>query len=284
MPGGKFAFIAAQQIKVQSHRIAGLRLALDTSIFGNVCLIESGFDLLEKRHVFFRIFIFTENGCCIRHQVCAVGKIRCRNYVFRRFGAYSNPVAVTVGRAQQVFAVLLQILDPLFHRLVMFFDNAFIIINRVNRPRADDTGVTPRSYAAAHSNLVRSHIGKRAFFGLGIFEVHQPLGEERPHIHIIRRRANKNLRIAGPAQSLITLRTVSRYLNKVAPLAPDYVALELINHRIRALKCPRRRRYGVHNNTGNRIKRRPAWIAGYLHISETVKCKARLPNLFAFTR
>ncbi len=107
----------------------------------------------------------------------------------------------------------------------MFFDDTFIAVNLVYRPRADDAGIAPGGCAVAHRDLTRRHIGKRSFRALRIFEVNQPLGEKCCDVHIVSRRADENLGVAGPAQPFIALWAVGRHLDKVAPLAPYYISV-----------------------------------------------------------
>jgi hypothetical protein len=88
-----------------------------------------------------------------------------------------------------------------------------------------------------------------AGFVLRIIKVAQPLGEEAAHLPIKRSRSNEYLRIACPSLALVTLRAVGGNVDKVALLAPLYIALKLVDERIGALEISRRRHFGMDYNT-----------------------------------
>src|SRR6185437_14518022 len=48
-------------------------------------------------------------------------------------------------------------------------------------------------------------------------------------VHVIRCRARKHLRVAGPAQALVALRAIGGYIQKIAFLTPWDIMLQLIN-------------------------------------------------------
>ena len=58
--------------------------------------------------------------------------------------------------------------------------------------------------------------------GLQIF---QPLGEKRRYIHIECRGSAKCLRISGPAEAFVPLRTIGRHIKEIAFLSPNNIML-----------------------------------------------------------
>ncbi|MNN70410.1 hypothetical protein D3C81_1862580 [compost metagenome] len=81
---------------------------------------------------------------------------------------------------------------------------------------------------------IRNHERNTAMVLLVGRQIFEPFGEKRRHIHQIRRGADEHLRIAGPAQPLIPLRAIRRYIDKVTFLAPQNIVLELVDQRIGA--------------------------------------------------
>ena len=72
-------------------------------------------------------------------------------------------------------------------------------------------------------------VGEGAFGRLAVVDVDQPLGEEGGHVGVHRRRADEDLGVAHPAQTLVALRTIGGNADVVSALAPDDVRLELVD-------------------------------------------------------
>ena len=73
---------------------------------------------------------------------------------------------------------------------------------------------------------------------LGIVHVIHPVFIEGGDIAVVGRGAREDLGVAHPAQALIALRAVGRDAHEVAALAPDDVALKLVDHRVGAGERP----------------------------------------------
>lgn len=58
-------------------------------------------------------------------------------------------------------------------------------------------------------------------------EIVKPLFKEALSIEIEARRADKHLRVARPAEALVSLRAVGRDIEEIALLTPDYILKSL---------------------------------------------------------
>ncbi len=99
--------VGGQQIEMQAQQITGLRLALDSGIFGDIGLIEGSLYLLEEFFVFFRLAVSAEGGGHFREQPGAVGEIGRADHILGCVGRNRDPVAVSFVRTQQTLAVCL---------------------------------------------------------------------------------------------------------------------------------------------------------------------------------
>ena len=70
-------------------------------------------------------------------------------------------------------------------------------------------------------------------------EIVKPLFKEALSIEIEARRADKHLRVARPAEALVSLRAVGRDIEEIALLTPDYIFEKLVHRLVRALEITR---------------------------------------------
>src|SRR5262245_20156715 len=110
-------------------------------------------------------------------------------------------------------------------------------------------------------------------------DILEPLREEACHVHVERGGPREDLSIARPAEPLVTLRAVSRNIEKVALLPPDDVVLQLIDQRARRLKLAAASHVGVDGDTGQALGSQIAGIAFNLHKAEALKSEVRLKDL-----
>ena len=67
-------------------------------------------------------------------------------------------------------------------------------------------------------------------------EVDQPVGQEVGDVVEVRRRRGEHREVAGPAEPLVALRAVGRYVEEVAAQPPHHVAVQLGEQRVGALE------------------------------------------------
>ena len=105
---------------------------------------------------------------------------------------------------------------------------------------------------------------------------------ELRQVHVVRRGPPEDLRVRGPAQTLVALRAIRGHTDEVGALSPEDVAPQLIDHRAAGLQLHRDGRVGVH---GHRLHGIKVWLvrqAGHFDIAKAVKGKVRLELLLAF--
>src|SRR5665647_1968277 len=90
--------------------------------------------------------------------------------------------------------------------------------------------------------------------------------------------------VAGPAEPLVALRAVGRHVDEVAALAPDHVAVELVEHLVRALEVPDPVQLGVHDHCAESVSVDLARPAVDLGIAEAVERLRRLEDVIATGR
>ena len=125
--------------------------------------------------------------------------------------------------AFSVFAALTHPVYPRFHRVELVFEYFFVTVGSVYLPRADDRRVAPRARAAHVVEYIWYDMRHAAVASLVGGEIVKPLFEEALNIEIEARRADKHLRVARPAEPLVALRTIHRYIEEIVFLAVEYV-------------------------------------------------------------
>ena len=206
--------------------------------------------------------------------------------VLGRVGVDAQPVAEAVelpGRQQLGRAPLAAELDELDHRGILPLQQPAVAVDLVDRPGADDAGVGPGRAAVVAGHLHRRDHRELAVGALAVGQVDQPLGEERLDVADQGRRADVDLRIAGPAQSLVALGAVGRDVDEVGPLRPVDVAEELVEHRVGAGERAHDRRVARQRDPRDRLLGRPRLQPGDLDVLEAVEREPRLPGLLALT-
>src|ERR1051326_6249533 len=103
-----------------------------------------------------------------------------------------------------------------------------------------------------------------------------PLREEAGDVHVERGGAREHLRVAGPAEALVALRTVGGDVEEIAALSPDDVLLQPVDQRIGRLERPGRLEVRGHDDAGDRVERRGAGKALDQHEPAALKGEVRL--------
>src|SRR5262245_33544237 len=82
-------------------------------------------------------------------------------------------------------------------------------------------------------------------------QIPQPLGEEAGDIHVKRRRGCESLRVPGPAETLVALRTIRRNVEEVSLLPPDDVVKQSVQQIARARPRTRWLQVGMNDDRGD---------------------------------
>ena len=178
------------------------------------------------------------------------------------------------------------VLDPRAHTCVLTHEDTRVAVRLEDGPRNDNRHVGPtraRRHASARSpENIGNHPGNRAIRLLVRSDVGQPLREESGDVRVERRGGREHLRVAGPAESLVALRTVGGDIQEVAALSPHDVVLELVDERVGCLERARRRHIRVNNDACDRIERRRAGKSVDCDVSKSLKSEMRLVDFDAF--
>ncbi len=124
-----------------------------------------------------------------------------------------------------------KVIDPPGTGGVVTLQNAGVSIDAVDRPGANNAGVTPCGSAGSATNEGRD-VSKRSVRALGVFNILAPFGEKARDVHVVAGSTDKNLRVTHPAEALVALRTIRRHCEEVTTLPPGDVLVELIHKRV----------------------------------------------------
>ena len=114
-------------------------------------------------------------------------------------------------------------------------------------------------------------------------EVTQPRLEETGSVVKKAGGRSEHLYVTGPAQPLVTLRTVGRDIQKVAAHTPHHVLVEPIDQRVGALEPTGALHIRMANYGADVASQRDAGPAGHLGIAKTMEGEARLPGFCVAT-
>ena len=84
------AFIFGQKIERERKHIYCLRIALDTSVVGNISLVERRLDIVKQFLIFFRIICFAYDSCGLCNDSRAFGEICRRKNISRGYRSIAS--------------------------------------------------------------------------------------------------------------------------------------------------------------------------------------------------
>ena len=201
--------------------------------------------------------------------------------VLRGHRVDGQPVAVGRARTDQVLGSALLIADPALHRVVVLRQDFLVAVVPVNLPRTDHTGIGPCRIAelmrAVFAENIGRHVRIRAVGTLAVAQVLQPFAEEIPDIVVKSRGADEDLRVAGPTETLVALRTIGGDVEEVAAQTPTDVAIEVVEQRVRAAELSGRSHVRVQDEGSQQLGGRCLAQARDLDIAESVESKPRRP-------
>src|ERR1700730_734758 len=232
-----------QQIKLKSQRVSSLRIFPHASRLRYVLAAKSFLDPRKQFCETRRVFLLSENLGGALQKIGRVCVERRRDQIFTRScprvvrtrRSKCQPVAeMKVAIPDVIIAgALALVFHPLRHALILRFEDTLVTIAQVHIPGNDHGDITPGSGAAGRFSWTAQHVRHDKWNAavLKLIEGHvfQPLRKERGHVHVEGRSARKDLSVAGPAKTLVTLRAIRRDVEKVALLPPKYVVLKLID-------------------------------------------------------
>ena len=145
------------------------------------------------------------------------------------------------------------------HRIPVPLNEPPVAVHLPHGVRHNHTRVRPsggvRRGRCAVGERVGGVIGIRAGIALRLAHVVDPFGEEGRDIRVVGCGARVDLRVAHPAESLITLRTIGGDLDEVRLLRAHRVLPELRHHWVAAGELADHRRVVVEHESGHCIER-----------------------------
>jgi len=231
-------------------------------------------------------------------QTGRIGIIGRRNQIrIRRTGIIPGlcikpePVAVLVAGVPEKFLIALRtdIFHPFHHHRQVLAKHLPVAIGKINLPRANHRRIRPCGTAAelipcpAGYVWKRHGIGNRAVAALLGCHIPQPFAEKAFDIKIKGSRADKYLRVAGPAQPFVALRAIGRNIEKIVLLAPDNILIQPIEQRAGGDHLPGAPQLGVNHNGSEARKIRFVGERIEPDVAEAHKRVVRFVSLVAFT-
>ena len=231
--------------------MCGLCLSCHITLCVKEGILEFLHDLTVKLLIFcchiilsksLRHFYEKSGGICI---VCSAGQIiwSCTK-IASLFCIQSNPVTkLQLIIPDIIHSMGTHEIDPSLHAIILSFQNILVSIHQIHGPRVDDCRIGPcccrmRSLAekpvaicSAFFN-VRNYVRYAALRCLVNLQITKPFLIEGICIHQIGCCTAENLRIASPAKTLITLRTVCRHIQEITLQSPQEVMVKLVQKRV----------------------------------------------------
>ena len=132
-----------------------------------------------------------------------------------------EPVTVCTDLTDAIWGNLVKVVHELVQVCPVALDRCDITVHFPHSVGADNACIFPGSITKPNHAEVWCNITKHSSIVLRILnEVDKPLGVERCDVAVERGSLGKDLRIAGPACTLIALWTVCRNIEVVPPLPP----------------------------------------------------------------
>ena len=179
------------------------------------------------------------------------------------------------------------VFHPPGHAVVLLLEDPGIAVAPVHLPGDDHGRVRPPRRSRRLSALriggqhVGDDVGDGAVFVLIGLDVAEPLGEEPGHVHVQGGGGGEDLGIPGPAHALVALGAVGGDVEEIPLLAPDDVAQELVDQRLRRHDLTRGRHGGMDDDAGQAVRGERPRVAVDHDVPEPEEREMRLERLVA---
>ena len=234
-----------QHVEVQSQNVCRLRRRDEISGRRKIGVAEGLARLGRNVGIVCRLLLEAQHGGRLGRHVGRVGKetllyegLVCHGRNSRRVVVHTveEPVAIVPPRIPEIWLAALadDKIDPCLHARELVLEYALVAVGHIVLPRHDCSHIGPARMTCTHKTSDHGYDIRNLTVGKLIRRhVLEPLAEETLHVAVERSRTEEDLCIARPAQTLVTLRAVGRYVDEIAAKAPLYVALELVNQIVR---------------------------------------------------
>ena len=266
-------FTVCGKVQIQSQNVRRLRAAGDAAARCDEFFPDRIADLVCKRLQLCLRFGIAQRVCCLGCQRNRVQIIAAGNQRFRRLTEFDcfrrvkrEPVAKLESIVPEVITSIAgaDIPAPVQHGGILPAKLGQIAGMQIEIPRDDRCGIAPSGKASVHSSVItfankcgngNGHMAVRVFllFPAQVIQEFLPKGCAVPRKE---RRAAENLRIAGPAEAFIALRTVGRQIDEVSALTPFDVFNQTVQIRIGGAQRTGLRHFAVKNERRKCIGRK----------------------------
>src|SRR6202021_3389723 len=179
----------------------------------------------------------------------------------------------------------LLVFHPAAHAEVLIFENPFLALAQINLPRNDGGGIAPSCRAVDRAITVAQHIRHNEWNTSAVEliggEILEPLAEKSVDVHVEWGRGREHLRISGPPQPLIALRTIGRDVEKISLLSPLNIVLQLIDQRFGCRKGPGHGHVRMQRNSRDAVTRQLSRVSAHRDIPEALISEVRFKNFLA---
>ena len=160
---------------------------------------------------------------------------------------------VTVSGVGTLKAELLEILHIILHRVEMLAENFGIVIHLIELVGNDKASISPSGVAVVAVKDSRDNVAICAVEALlRVARIAEPLVHKGTDVGKVCSRARKDLRVASPAKTLVTLRTVGGCGEVVSSHTPDDIGIEAVDLGIVAVEITGLGEFGANDLTRNR--------------------------------
>jgi len=281
-----------QQTKVKGQRITGLGIADDAPIGAHKAGVEGLTHGLEQRRILASVFHPPQHGGHLGHAARGIGEEGGGIDLARHSGALLGQIVHLLGigvepisrrakGADQAGAARAGMLHPSPGRLVLLFQQPPVGIVHIGHPGVDGALVAPTGRARGKGAIqdVGSDLVVSSIRRLGLAQVAEAFVQVGGQVHIEAGSVRKGLRIAQPAQALVTLGAIEKGALGYVSLGPEDVLPQLV-----------RQGAGTLEEAGlahGRVKSLPAEVregrglfqAAHFDVAKAVVGKVRLKHL-----
>ena len=185
------------------------------------------------------------------------------------------PVGEAFERHQTLVLKLREPGEPAGHHAIVFLKHAAVAVVEVEIPRDQHACRAIVRVGRAELPIDGREIPEAAVGILRGAHVVEVFAEELVHVEVVDRLLRKQVCRAEPAEAFVLLRAVGRDAHQVAQLAPDHVAVDLVDELVRTLEAARPRNGRVDEVRGE-IRDLGLALDVDLRIAEAVIGEARL--------
>ena len=235
--------------------MCGLCLYRHLTVLIKKCSLEFIHNLIVKICVFLHIFLTAQNFGCFYKQSCGICKIsrtgqiiRCCTEIAAFLSIQSYPVTeLQLVVPDIIYRIFSHKVDPVLHAVVLDLQNLFVTKRQIHGPWIDHSHICPGCCRMTSllkepvvpfisGNNIRNNMGNTALLCLICLHIAEPFPIEGIGIFKEACSTAENLRVSGPAKSLISLRAVCRNIHKVTLQSPEDIVGQLVQIRIGCLK------------------------------------------------